>query len=359
MTEILSTTTQSFPSPVYAGVDFTPNRTQTTTSTPEFDPDTHLVHNESIKTLTMDDIGLPMNNGISPVAISEPFPLFTPEAIDIMRSEIFTDEVMKNYNETSDLIPFLVRGYIPKYAKFSAAAWKHPRTLALISRIAGVELVTAIDYEVASVNVSLPPKATQGNDASSTGSKEPPVAGWHKDSYPFVCVLMMSDTTGMIGGETALRTGTGEIKLVRGPCKGSAVVLQGRYIEHQALRAYGSKERITSITSYRPRDPLVRDDTRLTTVRPISDLVELYTQFEDYQLENLKAHIDAELASMRRDKRGGKYDSARFKAFAKEAIKMLQHLDQEIVEESLVKHGSVVDIIKGELSVVEGSEDVA
>ena len=45
------------------------------------------------------------------------------------------------------------------------------------------------------------------------------IVGWHRDSYPFVCVLMMSDTTGMIGGETALRTGNGEIKKVRGPQK--------------------------------------------------------------------------------------------------------------------------------------------
>lgn len=48
---------------------------------------------------------------------------------------------------------------------------------------------------------------------------EEAIVGWHRDSYPFVCVLMMSDTTGMIGGETALRTGTGEIKKVRGPQK--------------------------------------------------------------------------------------------------------------------------------------------
>lgn len=46
-----------------------------------------------------------------------------------------------------------------------------------------------------------------------------PVVGWHRDSYPFVCVLMMSDTAGMVGGETALRTGTGEIMKVRGPSK--------------------------------------------------------------------------------------------------------------------------------------------
>jgi hypothetical protein len=43
------------------------------------------------------------------------------------------------------------------------------------------------------------------------------VVDWHRDSYPFVCVLMMSDTTGMIGGETALKTGRGDVMKVRGP----------------------------------------------------------------------------------------------------------------------------------------------
>jgi len=44
-----------------------------------------------------------------------------------------------------------------------------------------------------------------------------PVVGWHTDSYPFVCVLMLSDCKDMVGGETALRTGTGDVLKVRGP----------------------------------------------------------------------------------------------------------------------------------------------
>lgn len=46
---------------------------------------------------------------------------------------------------------------------------------------------------------------------------EPPIVGWHTDSYPFVCVLMMSDVRDMIGGETAIRTGNGGILKMRGP----------------------------------------------------------------------------------------------------------------------------------------------
>lgn len=32
------------------------------------------------------------------------------------------------------------------------------------------------------------------------------------DSYPWVCVAMLSDTTGMVGGETVIETGTGSYK---------------------------------------------------------------------------------------------------------------------------------------------------
>lgn len=45
------------------------------------------------------------------------------------------------------------------------------------------------------------------------------IVGWHNDSYPFVCVLMMSDTAGMEGGETALKNSKGEQSLVKGPGK--------------------------------------------------------------------------------------------------------------------------------------------
>jgi len=93
--------------------------------------------------------------------------------------------------------------------------------------------VVAIDYEIANVNISLPAKIKEGSSTDGTIVDEVPVAGWHKDSYPFVCVLMMSDTAGMIGGETALRTGSGEIKLVRGPCK--VRYSYSKYISHSDL----------------------------------------------------------------------------------------------------------------------------
>jgi hypothetical protein len=77
-----------------------------------------------------------------------------------------------------------------------------------------------MDYEIGHINMSVPgAKQQYKKDAVITEDDEDAIVGWHRDSYPFVCVLMMSDCTGMIGGETALRTGTGEIKKVRGPQK--------------------------------------------------------------------------------------------------------------------------------------------
>lgn len=66
-----------------------------------------------------------------------------------------------------------------------------------------------MEYEIGHINISV---FNEGDDKKSA-----PVVGWHRDSYPFVCVVMLSDPSEMKGGETALRTGTGDIMKVRGP----------------------------------------------------------------------------------------------------------------------------------------------
>ncbi|KZL79494.1 hypothetical protein CI238_05854, partial [Colletotrichum incanum] len=56
---------------------------------------------------------------------------------------------------------------------------------------------------------------------------------WHYDSYPSVVVTTLSDCRDM----------------------GTAVVMQGRYIEHQALKAFGDRKRISMVTSFRAKSP--------------------------------------------------------------------------------------------------------
>lgn len=94
-------------------------------------------------------------------------------------------------------------------------ACTHPQTLKIISDIAGVELVPVMDVEVGNINISV--KAGEQDAAATQPPDDPPVTLWHRDSYPFVCVVMMSDASKMRGGETALRTGSGDIVKVRGP----------------------------------------------------------------------------------------------------------------------------------------------
>jgi hypothetical protein len=122
--------------------------------------------------------------------------------------------------------------------------------------------------------------------------------------------------------------------------QGNAVILQGRYIEHRALRALGTTERITMVTSFRPKSVFARDDTVLTTVRAISNLSELYSQYTEYRLEMLEERIRAHLKEIRQRK-GAKrsFDTAASKAFLAEQEHFLAVMNREIVDEDKVTKG--------------------
>lgn len=103
----------------------------------------------------------------------------------------------------------------------------------MISKIAGVELIPQMSFEIANINISMQSeqqkkealaaaseKASREADEGVAGcpwEDDTPIVDWHTDSYPFVCVTMLSDCKNMIGGETALRTGNGDVMKVRGP----------------------------------------------------------------------------------------------------------------------------------------------
>lgn len=81
-----------------------------------------------------------------------------------------------------------------------------------MSHIAGVELVPTLECDIGHINVSvdMDEKPKEGEDNTSAFR-------WHFDSVPFVSVTMLSDCSGMVGGETAIKTGFGDIVKVRGP----------------------------------------------------------------------------------------------------------------------------------------------
>jgi hypothetical protein len=79
-----------------------------------FIPSKHLAYEEPTRIHTMEDIGFPASNGVSPVAVSEPFRLFSEDAVNIMRAEILDPEVQAKYSYTSDIAPKQIRGYAPE-----------------------------------------------------------------------------------------------------------------------------------------------------------------------------------------------------------------------------------------------------
>jgi hypothetical protein len=82
-------------------------------------------------------------------------------------------------------------------------------------------------------------------------------------------------------------------------------VLQGRYIEHIAMKPKGQTERITMVTSYRPRNPLCKDESVLTTVAGISRKHELYQEWTDYRLDNVIKRLQVLRQELKNNRESG------------------------------------------------------
>ena len=284
------------------------NGSSTTTTSSNFDPARHLNFQPPTEHYTLDQLGLDSKDSISPVAITGPFPLLSDEGIRQARADLFRIEMLEKhkYIETKDPGVYKLRGY-GSDAPFVYNMWSSKVMLDACSKAAQCDLEVVFDYEIGHINVQLPPGTDEGDDDLSKllPPVDPPsqradvseeeaeasaaagianVTAWHNDSFPWVCVVMLSDPTGMKGGEAALRKGDGSILKVRGPQKGCAVMMQGGLINHVALKSLGVGERITMVTSFRPKDPHMLDLSNLGNVKAVSDLSQLYSQWSIYRV---------------------------------------------------------------------------
>ncbi|KAF9517640.1 hypothetical protein BS47DRAFT_1290641 [Hydnum rufescens UP504] len=272
-----------------------------------FDAATHLAYQKPARRYTMAELGL--KNGISDIGVTDPFPFLSAEGVRALRGDVFSKNVVDKYVTSSYLASCQIRGMDRESVPFIHDLWTHPDTLKACSEAAGVDLVPIMPYELGHTNIQTPsrnavketlaslgpeplPALVPSTESDSDSSDEEargaePVVHWHNDSYPWVCVVMLSDCSTMRGGETAVECGDGTVKKIRGPGLGFAVMMQGRYIRHSALNAFGAPERVTMVTSFRARDPEVRDESVLTTIRPISKLDPLYFQWVAYRMNLL------------------------------------------------------------------------
>ncbi|KAI9034867.1 uncharacterized protein KD926_005177 [Aspergillus affinis] len=319
-----------------------------------FDAKKHLNFEPPSRIYTMTEIGLE-GQGISPHAVSEPFPLFTEDSVTQMRAEIFSRQVLDHCQFASTFNKNMIRGMGPGRAPFTYSAWNSPELLVKISQVAGINLVPVFDHDIATINISIGSGSLDLTSSLEESSDENlPSVAWHYDSFPFVCVTMLSNCEGMIGGETVLRTGTGEVMKVRGPAmasflipdatriilcpvinsgQGTAVVMQGRYIEHQALQALGGRERISMVTAFRPKSPFVKDESILTGVRGISVLPDLYSQYTEYRLEILEERIRARLETERqREVAKRRFDTSDARSWLIEQKEFIEAMLTELYE---------------------------
>ena len=162
------------------------------------------------------------------------------------------------------------------------------------------------------------------------------VDSWHKDWVQMVCVLMLSDTSTMDGGETAIKTGDGTVLKARGAKMGGAVMMQGGHTYHAALPAKNAPERVSMVTSYTFADPDLDDScTSLRSLDPDvdEDPEMLCNEFLLHKLQRLKDRIDVAMEKVKA-KQGNESRPTReeVEPWIKEQITYLKHVGWELFE---------------------------
>lgn len=76
-----------------------------------FHPDQHLAFQPPEGTISMKDIGYDEGVGVSPMAVSQPFQLFSPKAVQNFRNEILSPRVFEKYAVQSNIAASHLRGF--------------------------------------------------------------------------------------------------------------------------------------------------------------------------------------------------------------------------------------------------------
>lgn len=236
-----------------------------------------------------------------------------------------------------------------EYSTFIRELWTHPQMLQSLSDAAGVPLSIVMPTEIAHTNIQ-----TSGDGieemkaelrAEPDNTKVPlteeqkayhplkaasgSIFPWHYDSYPYVCIIMLSDTDGMLGGQTFIKGGDGVAQEVPGPQLGHGVMLQGGEVQHLAARAVGVKERITTITSFVADVPGLYDSSYITNIRRYSAGDVLYRQWTQFRLEKMRREIEA--LQMKLSLSDGPLDVRMVDAFAQDQIRYLKRTSRQLI----------------------------
>lgn len=247
----------------------------------QFDVTKHLYLDKFPKIHTLESLGFCGMKGFSNFGASEPFRLLTPEAIVIANEILNNDIIQKNCTYSSPIAPMVLRE-VCNYSSFFNDMWNSNELISFISEISDISLKPhPMKLERAHINIQSP--------VLENYDKNIPIFGWHVDSQPFVCIVMLSDMpseSGGIGGETYIRTLNGIIKL-QFPEAGYAYLLQGGIVPHCAMPAQ-NYNRKTMITSFIPDDVLTYgDNTNLELSKTYSNINRLTHDYFQYRINEV------------------------------------------------------------------------
>ncbi|CAM1501464.1 Fc.00g034480.m01.CDS01 [Cosmosporella sp. VM-42] len=318
-----------------------------------FDPAIHLNYQPPSTRHAFTELGLPVPKGCPDICYTEPFQLFSREGVRMIRREVFRRSFLDKYMRSWERAPCLISGHA--HAKndgtFMKQAWYHPVTQAAINHAFGYALkLQSGENDMGYINVQLGVDGIEGvYKLTETPTKPLPDAEalpasdydhnlidkWHKDMTPVVLVLMLSDTSTMIGGETAIKTGNGQIIKARGASVGGAVMMAGGYLEHAALRASNCAERLSLVNSYCFADPDADDSA--TTLKSVNlqfdSLPNAMNTLMAQKLRRLRERCDLALDRIQHRRENGEAPSREeVESWVKDQIHLLKHTSWEMFE---------------------------
>ena len=247
----------------------------------QFNTKKHLCLDKFPKIHTLESFGFCGIEGFSNFGASDPFRLLTPEAITIVNEILNDDIIQRNCTYSSSIAPMVLRE-VCNYSPFLNDMWNSNELISFISEISNISLKPhPMKLERAHINIQSP--------VLENCDKNIPIFGWHVDSQPFVCIVMLSDIpseNGAIGGETYIKTADEIIKL-QFPEAGYAYVLQGSIVSHCAMPAQ-NYNRKTMITSFIPDDVLTYgDNTNLELSKTYSNINILTHDYFQYRINEV------------------------------------------------------------------------
>ncbi|KAH0030048.1 hypothetical protein KCU78_g3175, partial [Aureobasidium melanogenum] len=310
----------------------------------------HLDYAPPKKVYPLADLKLEPRDFSTPIAATAPFQLLSEEGVLAYRRALFAPDVLDECAVSPYLNTLIVRDAAKK-SKFLHDFWNHPDTLRILSGLMQAPLVpifkieegfvsvqtkSSQDIEEMKKEVSIEPDHRLVELSEEERNADPLKFGsiipWHFDSYPYACIIMLSHTDGMVGGETFIKCGDGTVTKVEGPKYGCAYIIQGGILEHLASRGKGVKERIASVVSFRANVEGFYDISFTTNTRPMTNTPDLHREWAEYRLNVMKKEIEATLEKVKNDQ----ISTEDFHVFAKRQVNYMQQTYRQMVPRSLI-----------------------